>query len=458
MNFTPSVFCLLACTLSAVLPTFSVHAATVPLAHPIKLLALNFNSEEVPNDHDSKVRDLRFNAICDWIKKNDPDIVLLQEAWNYHKDPSVGISIGRAMDYDVIYYLGMGFPKILQDSNVILAKKSLHLRDEQDLKLPHSAKSKGDGRTYIIPFGSISWLVSAKLTLPNGEPLYVGTTHLIAPTSDQRADQARAIDQAMRARVSEDGLDWDHANVLINGDFNSHPEGPGPAFMVSQGYQDAFAVNHPGDESCTYCGDPFAAWFNPFTIGAGLLPSQARDAVSVRYDYLFTHGSSVAPLTTTLIFTSPFEGIWMSDHYGMSAQVGNQGSAPITSPVHDTVQTLPDTQIITITDKDFLCRDPWNNSGNGEDANCTNDSGLYRVQGARGVTIINQSSFYFEVAIDGPGDIFTSKNAALKGDEQAAFSFDATGDFSFSIHNLAKSPNIYRAALNGAVRVENTGF
>jgi endonuclease/exonuclease/phosphatase family metal-dependent hydrolase len=425
---------------------------------PLKILTFNFNSEDVPNDSDYVIRDLRFNALTSWIKQNNPDVVFLQEAWNYRNVPSVGLAIAEATGYDVAYYLGEGFKGILLDSNVILTKKSLSMTSVQYTKLPHSADSLGDGKTWVIPFGAVTWAITAKVSLSDGQAVYLATSHLIGSSTSDRGDQAKAIDTTLRAQVAADGLAWSQANVVIAGDFNSIPSDPGPTYLMANGYQDSFTVNHPGDTSCTNCGDPAAPWFDPIEIGAGLFPSQASEDGSFRFDYIFYHSPNYVPLASTLTFSKPVGGTWMSDHYGIASTFGYIGDPAPANPAHDAPDNLPTTQVVTITDANFLCADPWNHSGNGDGQNCANLLNPVIVTGARGLTIENRSSFYFEIAVDGPGEIFTARTAALNAGEEAAFSFNTVGSFTYSIQNLVQSPNPYRAVVSGQVDVQQTGY
>src|SRR6185437_321347 len=97
---------LLATVITATLAASAPQAAAGLLSQPLKYLTLNFNSEIVPEDSDNVMRDLRFNAINHWITWHDPDIIALQEAWDYRGDPSVALTIAREMGYDVVYRIG----------------------------------------------------------------------------------------------------------------------------------------------------------------------------------------------------------------------------------------------------------------------------------------------------------------------------------------------------------------
>jgi endonuclease/exonuclease/phosphatase family metal-dependent hydrolase len=443
--------------LALCLGSFFIHSARASqIQKPIKFLTLNFNSEDAPNDPDNLIRDLRFNALNHWIEQNNPDIIVMQEDWDYRGDPSVALTVARKMDYDVVYRVGMGFPGMFLDSNAILAKKSLGMREQRDLELPHSASYLGDGKSWVIPLGAVSWALGVKLTLGDGTPLYLYDTHLIAETSDDRADGLRAIDSDLRTRVAADGIQWSDANIIIAGDFNSDPTESGPLFLSRLDYEDAFATTHPGDDSCSDCGDPRFPWFNPITIGYGLTPSQTTDEYSGRVDYVFTHSTRFKALASTLVFTGPYQGVWMSDHYGVFTILGDESLAKPANPVHDVEGSPQDSQIVTITNEQFLCQNPW--MANDCDESSPLNLPRLVIDGPRGITIENRSDFYFEIAFSGPGDIFTSRNAALNPNEETSFSFNTSGHFTYSIQNIAQSPNPYRARLHGEFEVRSSGY
>src|SRR4051812_4011314 len=74
-----------------------------------KVLELNFNSEIVAcDDRDEKIRDRRFAAMIEYIKQEDPDVILLNEGWNYQDHPSVAIPLAAATGYNYHYRLVEG--------------------------------------------------------------------------------------------------------------------------------------------------------------------------------------------------------------------------------------------------------------------------------------------------------------------------------------------------------------
>ncbi len=415
---------------------------------PLKVLTLNFNSEIVPSDSHSHLRDLRFHALSDWIRRNNPDIILLQEAWNYHDDPSVAVTLARELGYTVAYRLGMGVTGYLVDSDAILAKKSLKMTNEKDLKLPHSAFELGDGKSWVICFGSVSWAVGVTMTGPDGKPLFVYSTHLIGSTLRDRADQARAIYNDVRKRAAKAGVNWQNAHVIIGGDFNSQPWDPAPGVFKHAGFLDSFAFDHPDNQSCSNCANYTQPYFNPTTLGGDMVPSQNSLTSDPRFDYIFSRGQDLKPLASTLVFTGPIDGAWMSDHYGIFSAFGPANSPAIPDPVHDTVLPEPDPQVINVTDRDLYCND------SSSFACRVHLAPIHPVIGATGVVIHNSSDFVISVHFFGRGEIFTSPHASLNPNQSAAFTFKSPGSYRYTVGAVTVDNN-YDARAMGNLTVSS---
>lgn len=423
---------------------FSASADASP-NFPIKVLSFNFNSENVPNDHKDILRDIRLASLVQWVHDNDPDIITLQEAWNYRDDSSIGVTLSKTLGYDVAYRVGMGFPGILLDSNVILAKRSLKMRDQTDLKLPHSAFEIGDGKTWVFELGPVTWGISVTLELPDGKPLYLYTSHLIGSTTQDRADQIVAIDNDLKQRAAKDGIAWSDARVIVAGDLNSDPTDPGPSFLRSQGYIDSFDAIHPRSTACTFCSDPAKPYFNPITIGAGLVPPQNEATPDQRIDYVWSRGPCLNPLSSTIVFSTPYNGIWMSDHFGIFATFGEGSPQP--SPVYDHEDTLPLSQLVRVTDTLFRCA--------ANSAGCSQLPLRINADPFRGITMINDSSADFSVEIEGPKPIFTRADVELAPSQMSSFTFMHSGDYRFWITNENYQSHLYQSTIEGNIHVED---
>lgn len=428
---------------------FAESAETSPLA-PLKILTLNFNSENVPNDMTFFVRDQRFAAIQKWVRENDPDIILLEEAWNYKNNQSIATALAHAIDYDVSSRVEMGFFNIFYEAEAVLAKKSFKMSDRESKILPHSALEIGDGKTWVIELGAVSSSVGAKLKLPNGEPLFVYAVHLNGVNPGERADQANAVIEDVKARATRHGVSWDKTHVIIGGDFNSVASEDSPLLMAREGFIDSFGKVHPGDLSCSLCEVPSLPRFNPFTVAPGQFPSQSGDEDAVRIDYIFSHSPTFTPVSSTLTFTAPLQGVWMSDHYGVTSVLSPTPDLVVPNPTHDSPDTIPPAVIQPIT-AEMIDGVPYGGTPD-ELPNLT-------VNGSRGIVIENKSNRHFDVWVNGPGYIYTNHLGSLDPGERASFTFALPGDYTYIIQTGEGSaePN-NQIEILGKIHVENTGY
>lgn len=400
----------------------------------LKILTLNFNSEIVafddPHEH---LRDLRFAAIVDWIEQEQPDLVLIQEGWNYKGEPSIAIPLARAVDYDQYYRLGEGFPGLLLDSNVILARRQLRLSQSRFVKLPHSAPHLGDGIHEILPLGSITQAVGARLTLDQGDPVFIYTTHLLGNSESDRKDQLVAMDRAIREHVADNGMDWTQADVIVTGDMNSSPTESGIRYLTEQGYEDSWVMAHPDhaldSEGVTNCGDPYSPRFNPMTLGANQFPVQSDISADARNDYIFARGPKVHVLSSTVLFTHPYGGFWMSDHYGVltTLAIGGDDPPPIPNPLSDdsTPSAVDRTKVLEVHEEDL--------DSCGVGADCVlNGSPL--LVGMRGFTLVNKSSKRIHAEIRGAGSVLPSNETDLGTGNASAFVLMEPGEYELRIH------------------------
>jgi hypothetical protein len=396
-------------------PTIS-HSAEL-----LKIVALNFNDEQVPEDPQSEIRDIRFQVMSDWIKSNQPDIVFIAEGWNYHGYPSVVIPLAEATGYRYTYRLTMGVNGILLDSDGVLVKNTFHWDEEMSFKLPHSSASLGDGKTWIVSLGASSWGVGGRVTTPAGNPLYLYATHLIAKTDAQRGDGIMGLHAGIEGEISDRGESIDKSNIFIAGDFNSDPVSAVMNGILGLGYRDTFEIAHPGMttvEACTLCTNPLSPNFNPMTIAPGQLPAQNTESGDDRIDYILMKSPKATVLASTLIFTETVNNIWMSDHSGVMSTVllGDDAGTPpsVPNPVRDRKTVGEPSQIIEITDKNLNC----------DQDGCQHELPQINAASATGVTFVNHSSKSVRVEIDGAAQIFPRNYSLILKDKVASYFFE----------------------------------
>lgn len=404
-------------------------------AEILKVLSLNMNSEVVVEDRDYRFRDRRFPEIVEWILNHDVDIVFIQEGYNYHDYGSVVKRLGEKLGYDYAYRIGMGAPFLLYDSNGILAKPKFHLSQERNVILPHDAPWIGDGENWVIVFGAISWAVGASLTLEDGSLLYAYTSHLIGNSQSDRNDQIASIDLTIREHALRNNEDFNQVRVLVGADLNSSPDSTGVQNLLQLGYQDTFDNAHPGSQACTSCPDPTSLEFNPMTIASGQFPAQDTPAQNERIDYLFMHGPEMQTLASTLTFTAPVNGVWMSDHFGVFSTIAvgkDSGTVPgeYPNPLRDRDNPGRLGEIIHVTDEMLYCY------LDSEKQLPSSESGLKNcelpwlddVSAEHGITFINESSYKILIRVrpvlKGQGQVWARQRTDLDIGHVASFFFD----------------------------------
>ena len=408
-------------SLSAIcLVLFFLNFNAVQASENLKVMSLNFNSETVYEDKHSKLRDIRFLAAVEWIKANQPDVILIQEGWNYHWHPSVVVPLAEAVGYDYHYRLTMGAPGILLDSNGVLVKKKFKLSNVFSKKLPHASLSLGGGREFILSLGASSWAIGGQITLQDGSTIFLVSTHLIGKDVSTRNDQAHAL-----SKIFPEG-----ARLILAGDFNLTPESDGVKGLVSKGYQDSFTTAHPllldGVSACTLCGDEKTDEFNPMTIAPGQIPKQDELATNERIDYIFAKGNDVKVLSSQLVFTEPLHQVWMSDHYGVLSEfeIGNENKVNQSKPnlMNDRTLPLNKAKIIELTDADYRC----------DFDGCTHELPEINTSYEKGVVFINRSQRTIKIQIEGEGNIWPRDFARINPGRVAAFFFEPNKQYQFS--------------------------
>jgi hypothetical protein len=130
----------------------------------------------------------------------------------------------------------------------------------------------------------------------------------------------------------------------------------------------------------------------------------------MRLDYIFARSNTLRSVSSQVVFTAPYEKVWMSDHHGMLTVLSE-------------AEANPKTQIIQLTSEQF------NRPTSPE----------VSVSGARGVSFTNETGFAVKISLTGPAAILTSTSVVLKPNERAAFSFTQKGRFYYEVkkHNLS---------------------
>jgi hypothetical protein len=419
--------------ISLLTPVFNPEAKAAEI---LKTVTLNFNSETVPEDTRSMLRDRRFVAATRWIKENAPDVIFIEEGWNYRGSPSIIKSLAESTGYSYHYRLTMGLNGLLLDSNGVLLKPGHQFVEKHSYKLPHAAPTFGDGKTWIVSLGATAWGIGGKILTAGGNTVYAYATHLIGDTESKRSDQILGLHQEIEQEIKNAGESIQDAKIIIAGDLNQSPKSQTLNNLGILGYSDSFLAVHPEAQiessDCTFCSNPTNSYFNPLTVASNQFPSQDTIDGDLRIDYILSRGKGMTPLASTIGFTEPLNGVWMSDHFGVmsSFALGEslQGELPVLdNPDHDRTHSISKTRVIEITDQDLYCTSKG----------CSHSLGALDVSTLTGVTFINRTKRLLEVDLSGKGKIWPTPFAFLKPDRVAAFFFDVKNStYSFDAHHI----------------------
>jgi endonuclease/exonuclease/phosphatase family metal-dependent hydrolase len=164
--------------------------------------------------------------------------------------------------------------------------------------------------------------LAANVDLPG-----LGGVLFIATTGAWRSAAEATRERQVLALTELDARHRTELPTIIAGDFNASPDAASIRFMRglqslggrSVHYNDAWAVAGEGDGFTWTHANPNAEREIGRIVGQ---PNHAR-----RLDYVFTggwdaHPSAFARITSVqLAFDHPIEGVWLSDHFGVCAEI-----------------------------------------------------------------------------------------------------------------------------------------
>ncbi|WP_433164653.1 endonuclease/exonuclease/phosphatase family protein [Kribbella sp. CA-247076] len=166
------------------------------------------------------------------------------------------------------------------------------------------------------------WTLAAAVDVPElGELLF------IQPATPWRLDQAGAREAQLLAAVEVDQLHRFRLPSIIAGDLNATPKSAGIRFLTglqslggrSAHYHDAWVVGGNGTGYTWTVANPLAAAEIERLVGQ---PHHRR-----RIDYIFVGSAHSHPtarariLHAELIGDAPVDGVWLSDHFGVLADL-----------------------------------------------------------------------------------------------------------------------------------------
>jgi hypothetical protein len=172
-------------------------------------------------------------------------------------------------------------------------------------------------------------------------------------------------------------------------------------------------------------------------LGGDLIPEQNAENGSARIDHVYSFGERLRPLATTLVFTNPFDGVWMSDHYGLLSTfaVSDEQPTHVPNPARDHDGSILPTHVLDVTQAMFYCDGP--SIGH----TCGSVLKPFYVVGPKGLTLHNvPGAGLLDVRmIRGSGPAFATQHATLDSDERVSFVFSKDGDYTFRITDSFKN-------------------
>ena len=262
---------------------------------PLRLRVLSFN---LWVDHEAQAR---LDAAVPAIAALAPDVVLLQEVRAHAGLADTALQLADALGLPGRAFAAMSRPKAAKRQGIaVLSRRPL--RDVHITELPHDE----------VPLRYR--MLSARLGL-GGRTVGLHTTHLRwqPDAGALRRDQVKAMIKAIDAYPCD-------AHVL-GGDFNAHAGAPELEPLVAR-MLDSYAERNPGAAGLTWSSR------NPTTAEAarhGIVPDR-------RIDFLWCSplvlGGIAAIEDARVVLDAPAEGRWLSDHFGLLADLALDAPEP----------------------------------------------------------------------------------------------------------------------------------
>jgi endonuclease/exonuclease/phosphatase family metal-dependent hydrolase len=242
----------------------------------------------------------RLPLVIDELRAADPDVIALQEVWHDGTTSSAHL-IAEALGYEARFAALVEYEPGLEFGNAVVSRWPI--TGEEVRPLP--AEDKRDERRLVL---------RADVDGPRG-PLQVFSTHL-----NWRMDHS-AVRQAQVRTIAELIADSRPRRFppILGGDFNAEPQSAEVQMLTGQRevaadgvvLMDVWQACHPTDAGFT--------WDNANPYAASQLEWNRR------IDYLFVGWPKARaagqPVGSSLLGTTPTDGVWPSDHFGLVADL-----------------------------------------------------------------------------------------------------------------------------------------
>jgi endonuclease/exonuclease/phosphatase family metal-dependent hydrolase len=227
------------------------------------------------------------------------------------------VEVVKTDDYDQTEdLLGPGYHLVHQRTGLVGDGIGISIVSRWPLARVHEVDLHVTPRTV----GSNCMTLAAEVDVPEpvGPLLFLCTN----PSWQLRLEHERELQSIATARFVEALLDRRDLHVVLAGDFDATPEAASMRFWrgrqslhgVSVCYRDAWERTHPGEDGHTFTPA------NPLVAHGETAWDEAR-----RIDYVLVrcgdHGPTLEVTACSRIFDQPVDGVWASDHYGVTADL-----------------------------------------------------------------------------------------------------------------------------------------
>lgn len=308
-------------------------------------------------------KERRYEGLVAGLREYHPDILFIQEA---NPLPRYARRLARDLGMDEIHAVNnggirigtLGIPSNLRMGIVILAKPRLKL------KRIGAYRTSGVGivSNFVCFHLSECRVVLAGIVYPSGEPMHLFCLHVHSSVPDTEEYRSR-LREIVDAGVSASGEYEEYAKELassfawteedisrsipyieeitrdgrpfvVAGDFNAYrPVFPSMGeFMMKLRLLDSFAVANPGQPGYSWdtARNPNARFDGAERWVGGkmkdpleLLQAEYDGSEQHRVDYIFLspHFTREDVLSSELVFTEPYDSVYVSDHFGVMTDV-----------------------------------------------------------------------------------------------------------------------------------------
>jgi endonuclease/exonuclease/phosphatase family metal-dependent hydrolase len=171
----------------------------------------------------------------------------------------------------------------------------------------------------VDPLDFVGRSTTAEFETPMGTVLFVNHK----PSWRVQLEHERELQALAAATAIEELVGGRDVHVVLAGDFDARPETASIRFWTgrqslsatSVGYQDAWELAHPNEPGHTFVGT------NPLIVAESdwsRIPPRRIDYVMVRCS---DRGPTLRIASCERIFDTPVNGVWASDHFGVTADL-----------------------------------------------------------------------------------------------------------------------------------------